>query len=61
MDFLALGSMSRRLQWLGESLFPPASYMCGKFPNQPPWMLPLLYTWRAIDGVARRLVRLLRG
>jgi hypothetical protein len=57
MDFVALGSASRRLQWLGESFFPPASYMNGKFPTQPRWMLPLLYLGRAIGGVARRLVR----
>lgn len=61
MDFLALGSASRRWLWLRESLFPPASYMHAKFPSQPQWMLPLLYIRRATGGAARRLIRMVHG
>lgn len=61
MDFVALGTASRRVRWLRESLFPPASYMRAKFPRQPTWMLPWLYIRRSVGGAARRLVRLLHG
>lgn len=61
MDFAALGSFARQLQWLRESFFPSAAYMQRKYPNPLLRWLPWLYLRRAADGFAKRLVRGGRG
>ena len=57
MDFCALDSFSRQVQWAGESLLPSAGYMRGKYSDQPDAWLPWLYVRRAAQGVAKRLSR----
>lgn len=57
MDFVALGSCARQLQWLREQFFPSAAYMQTKYPGHSVDWLPWLYLRRAADGFAKRLVR----
>jgi hypothetical protein len=55
MDFCALGSVSRRLRWAHETLFPPATYMRAKYAGGLFNWLPLLYLRRLIGGVVKRM------
>lgn len=57
MDFVALGSTRRRLQFLRELLFPSASYMRAKFPDHAHGWLGWLYLVRAVRGLSNRMRR----
>lgn len=51
MDFCALGSHTDRMGFARELLFPPASYMRGKYHSPRCGWLPWLYFVRAATGV----------
>jgi hypothetical protein len=57
MDFCALPGITRKLEFIGETLFPPASYMQQKYPEAKAGKLPWLYLKRAASGIAKRLQR----
>lgn len=57
MDFAALGSFARQLQWLRELFFPPAVYMQSKYADHRLDWLPWLYLWRACAGLIRGVAR----
>jgi len=54
MDFRALGSLSRRLRFLRETVFPPPDYMRSKY-AQPAGSLLWLYLRRATGGLLRHM------
>jgi Uncharacterised nucleotidyltransferase len=55
MDFKALGNVYKQLQFLKETVFPPASYMRSKNPDAAFSFLPWLYLHRAVGGIRKRL------
>lgn len=57
MDFVALPGLARKLGFIGETLFPPASYMRWKYPEAQASPLPWLYLKRAATGLVKRLQR----
>lgn len=54
MDFKALGNVYKQLQFLKETVFPPASYMRSKNPDAAFSSLPWLYLHRAVGGMRKR-------
>jgi hypothetical protein len=57
MDFRAIAGTGNKLWFLVESLFPPASYMRQRYPQERPDWLPWLYLKRVSGGALRRLYR----
>lgn len=56
MDFRALGSLSQQQRFVGELLFPSATYMRSRYPVRQFDWLPWLYLRRAADGVVKRII-----
>ena len=56
-DLRALDGWSARGRLVREHLFPPASYMRGKYGVQSAIALPALYAWRIVAGAPRWLRR----
>ncbi len=57
MDFRAIARISNRWRFIRELVFPPAAYMCSKYPVARPSWLPWLYARRAVGGIIKRLSR----
>jgi hypothetical protein len=57
MDFAALGTIGKRLAFIRELLFPPASYMRGKYPQARLSWLPWLHARRICAGAVKNLRR----
>lgn len=55
MDFRAIGTPARQLQFVRELLFPPASYMRGKYAAAKATWLPWLYLRRTIAGIRKAM------
>ena len=53
MDFCAIPGVARKLRFIAQTLFPPASYMQHKYPGGG-W-LPWLYLRRVASGILKRL------
>jgi hypothetical protein len=56
-DLLALSTWRERGQLIREHLFPPRSYIRGKYGAPSALMLPALYAWRILSGAPRWLRR----
>jgi hypothetical protein len=56
-DVRALTTWRQRGRLVREHLFPPASYMRGKYRARSPLVLPALYAWRIVSGAPRWLRR----
>ena len=52
-ELKALGGWRPRLHRLWQLAFPPRAFIRAQFPSHGPAMLPLLYAWRCVRGVAR--------
>lgn len=52
-ELQALPGWRARLQRARQLALPPAAFMRQQYPRSGPAMLPLLYAWRALRGVAR--------
>jgi hypothetical protein len=57
MDFCAIPGITHKLEFLAETVIPPASYMRQKYPQAKPGSLPWLYLRRATGGILKRLQR----
>lgn len=55
MDFRAISSWKRRLQFLNENLFPTADYILRKYDSSHKWLLPFFYARRIIEGLIKRI------
>jgi hypothetical protein len=55
MNFSAMDSVSNRVGFIRELVFPPIAYMRTKYPDARPSRLPWLYARRALGGLIKRL------
>ena len=56
-DLQSLTTWSARGRLVREHLFPPSSYIRGKYGVRSPLLLPALYAWRIVSGAPRWLRR----
>jgi len=56
-DLRALSTWRERRQLVREHLFPPVSYIRGKYRARSALMVPALYAWRILSGAPRWLRR----
>jgi hypothetical protein len=57
MDLCAIAGTGNKLRFLVESIFPPASYMRQRYPQERLHWLPWLYVKRFSSGALRRMFR----
>jgi len=56
-DLHALSTWGERGRLVREHLFPPVSYIRGKYRVQSAFLLPAFYAWRIVAGAPRWLRR----